>query len=58
MSDLDAMNEDASEIKALKRIVWRSTISARVERFSELLEREDFQKSFVWPSSLRSDTQC
>lgn len=46
MSNLGTVNEDASEIKALKRTVWRSAISTRVERFSELLEREDFQKSF------------
>jgi hypothetical protein len=40
------MNDDPSEIKAMNRIVWRSAISARLERFSELLQKEDFQKSF------------
>lgn len=45
------METDSSEIKALKRIVWRTAIAGRVERFADLLNspenRKYFDESFV-----------
>lgn len=41
------MNNDTSDLKTLTRITWRTAISGRLARFSELLENQDvFQKYF------------
>ena len=40
------METDTSEIKALKRIVWRTAIAGRVERFEKLLSAPENQKYF------------
>lgn len=41
------MNNDITDLKALKRITWRTTIAGRLARFSELVENQDvFQKYF------------
>ena len=40
------MDDDLPEIKAINRIVWRTATSSRLKRFSEILEKEDFQKHF------------
>ena len=40
------METDTSEIKTLKRIVWRTAIAGRVERFEKLLNDPETQKHF------------
>lgn len=41
------MNDDAINLKTLKRITWRTAISGRLQRFSALIENQDvFQKYF------------
>ena len=40
------MDTDTSEIKALKRIVWRSALSSRVERFAAILDDPEAKKHF------------
>jgi hypothetical protein len=40
------MDNDTSEIKTLKRIVWRTAVSGRLERFAALLNDPETQKYF------------
>lgn len=40
------MDIDSSEIKELKRIVWRTAIAGRVERFKAVLNAPEKQKYF------------
>jgi hypothetical protein len=44
--DMTPMELDTTEIKALKRIVWRSAIAGRVERFERLLNQPENQQFF------------
>lgn len=54
------MNNDTTDLKTLTRITWRTAISGRLARFSELLDNQDvFQKyfgeKFVEELSMRID---
>lgn len=54
------MNDDTADLKMLQRVTWRTAISARVERFSALIEDQDvfqkyFSEKFVEKLSIRID---